>query len=269
MTPPLKLELISRLPAAADTRPPLLFVHGAYSSAWVWDEFWLPWFAANGWSAHALSLEGHGDSDGHSWLAAIGIDDYVRNVAQIAATLPAPPVLIGHSMGGYVIQRYLEQGHPAAGVAMLASVPPPGMTHASLAMLWHTPDLLAAVQLFQSGPDYHPSLSKAKELLFSADMPDERLAQWLGRFQPESMRAVFDMMLVGILSLPPMHDRLPALVMGGADDRIIGSTDLLATATHFGVAAEILPGTGHMLMLDTRERAAAQRLLEWLHTRFG
>ena len=93
MTHPLKLELISRLPAAADTRPPLLFVHGAYSSAWVWDEFWLPWFAANGWSAHALSLEGHGDSDGHSWLAAIGMSlsslVVVLNATRIGRHAPA------------------------------------------------------------------------------------------------------------------------------------------------------------------------------------
>ena len=44
--------------------PPLLFVHGAYCAAWVWEEYFLPWFAQRGWNATAISLEGHGDSRG-------------------------------------------------------------------------------------------------------------------------------------------------------------------------------------------------------------
>lgn len=92
--------------------------------------------------------EGHGQSDGHSGLAACGIDDYVGNVRQIVATLPEPPVLVGHSMGGFVVQRYLELGHEAAGVVLLASVPPRGLTRLTLNLLRQAPDLLGALQLF-------------------------------------------------------------------------------------------------------------------------
>ena len=71
--------------------PPLLFVHGAYCAAWVWEEYFLPWFAQRGWNATAISLEGHGDSRGHAWLAALGIDDFARNVHAVVKPCRARP----------------------------------------------------------------------------------------------------------------------------------------------------------------------------------
>ena len=58
------LEVVSRLPKRATRKPPLLFVHGGYCDAWCWTPYFLPWFAARGWPAYALSLRGHGASGG-------------------------------------------------------------------------------------------------------------------------------------------------------------------------------------------------------------
>ena len=63
------LELISRTPTGRPTQAtPLLFVHGVYTGAWVWDEYFLPYFAAQGYESHAVSLRGHGGSDGRDHL---------------------------------------------------------------------------------------------------------------------------------------------------------------------------------------------------------
>ena len=45
------LEVICRAPAGAARPTPLLFVHGAYTAAWCWDENFLPWFAEQGYAA--------------------------------------------------------------------------------------------------------------------------------------------------------------------------------------------------------------------------
>ena len=37
-------------------------------------------------------------------------------------------ILVGHSMGGLVVQKYLEQ-NPAQGAALMASFPPQGTLH--------------------------------------------------------------------------------------------------------------------------------------------
>jgi pimeloyl-ACP methyl ester carboxylesterase len=43
-----------------------------------------------------------------------------------ARMLPEPPFLIGHSMGGLVVQMLLDRGFGAAGVA-ISSAPPRGV----------------------------------------------------------------------------------------------------------------------------------------------
>ena len=64
LAPQSHLEVRSRLPARATRKPPLIFVHGGYGDAWCWEPYFLPWFAAKGWPAYALSLRGHGTSSG-------------------------------------------------------------------------------------------------------------------------------------------------------------------------------------------------------------
>jgi non-heme chloroperoxidase len=51
-------------PAGEAHETPLLFVHGAYTAAWCWDENFLPWFAEQGYAAYAVSLSGHGPAAG-------------------------------------------------------------------------------------------------------------------------------------------------------------------------------------------------------------
>ncbi len=77
--------------------------------AWCWEEHFLDWFAARGYpGARSPSLRGHGESEGRDSLDGYSLDDYAEDVAQAAADLPRPPVLIGHSMGALVVQKALS-----------------------------------------------------------------------------------------------------------------------------------------------------------------
>jgi pimeloyl-ACP methyl ester carboxylesterase len=109
----------------------LLFVHGAWHGAWCWAEHFLPFFAEAGYPVRALSLRGHGGSGGRERLRWTRLDEYVADGAAVASTLPGPPLLVAHSMGGAVAQRYLER-HRAAGMVLLAPVPPHGAALATL-----------------------------------------------------------------------------------------------------------------------------------------
>src|SRR5438876_8265167 len=110
LPPEPNLEVRSRLPERATAGPPLLFVHGGYCDAWCWEPYFLPWFAARGYPAYALSLRGHGASGGGDSLFVASIDDYLADVERVRATLPSAPVLIGHSMGAAIIERLLDRG---------------------------------------------------------------------------------------------------------------------------------------------------------------
>jgi pimeloyl-ACP methyl ester carboxylesterase len=122
----MKLELISKYPPDRPYSTPLLFIHGALHGAWCWDVHFLDYFAQHGFAAHAVSLRGHGNSEGREKLRWTRISDYVADVAQVVQQLPRPPILIGHSMGAFIIQKYLE-GHAAPAAVLLSSPSPAGL----------------------------------------------------------------------------------------------------------------------------------------------
>ncbi len=256
------LEVIVRRPAGkvSPRSTPLLFLHGAYAAAWCWDEHFLPYFAAKGYGCHALSLSGHGGSPGRERLDSFGIDQYVQDVASVAALLPAPPVLVGHSMGGMVAQKYLEK-HEAAGVVLLASVPPQGLWAAAIGLAFQKPGLLGDLNRLLGGG--RVAYDTLREAMFAQPVSGEDLARWYRRMQPESHRAIWDMTLFNL----PLKSRMrlpPLLVLGAEHDHLIPSSQVEMTARHYGVAAGIFPGMGHGLMLERDWENVAARILDWL-----
>lgn len=70
-------------------------------------ENFLPWFALHGYHVYALSLRGHGSSCDQQADA----DKYhqsMQDIAHVVSSLPEPPVLVTHSMGGFFAQRLVH-----------------------------------------------------------------------------------------------------------------------------------------------------------------
>lgn len=261
MTHP-RLEVVHEAAkGVAQSAPPLLFVHGAFSAAWCWQEHFLPWFAARGYDCWALSLEGHGGSSGQDYLSSISIDDYVRDLSAVIRQIGHTPIVIGHSMGGFVLQQYLTL-HTLPGTVLLASVPPHGLAGSSLRLMTQAPSQFLALNLYQNGM-HQPDWTQLRDMLFSPHASEESVALMARRAQQESQRAIMDMTLVNPLFIRPLPP-LPALVLGAADDRLISAADVVATAARLDSSAEILPHMGHMMMLDGRWEQVAARILEWL-----
>jgi pimeloyl-ACP methyl ester carboxylesterase len=51
-------------------------------------------------------------------LARLGITEVAEHYAAIATALAEPPILVGHSFGGLIVQLLLDRGIGAAGVAI-------------------------------------------------------------------------------------------------------------------------------------------------------
>lgn len=261
LPPETRLEVRSRLPANPAARPPLLFVHGGYCDAWCWEPYFLPWFAAHGYPAHALSLRGHGASGGHESLFVAGLDDYVADVEHVAGTLPSAPVLIGHSMGAAIVERLLAT-RPVRAAALLAPIPPGGLAPvASRLMIWQ-PEVLVNMQRLDAPHLSGDVLSALRPMYFSDSVAPEILAEAVAHLGPESPRAILDLTL-------RLHDGKPVapvrlLVLGASGDRISTPGDVNATATLYGVEAMIVPGLAHMLMLEREWETAARPVLNWL-----
>jgi non-heme chloroperoxidase len=263
------LEVLSCAPQQprADL-PPLLFLHGAYTAAWCWEHY-LPYFANAGFHCHALSFSGHGGSRRRDHLDSYSIDDYVKDVAEVIAGLPAPPVLIGHSMGGFVVQKYLER-HSAPAAVLMCSVPPQGLAASAFGMLFGRPGLFADLNRLMSGGQV--ALDSLREALFAQPVSVDDLARYYRMAQPESHRAIWDMMLFNLphstrtlAHLP--HGNEDLLIVGAAHDMIIPASSVEMTARSYDVDATIYPGMGHGLMLEADWRKPAQDIVDWLMRR--
>ncbi len=79
----MRLEILDHIPKEQTHPTPLLFVHGMWIGAWAWEEYFLPYFAENGYRAMALRLRGHSGSEGRAGLRWYSIADYVKDVEQV------------------------------------------------------------------------------------------------------------------------------------------------------------------------------------------
>jgi len=256
------LEVISHRTANAGATQPLLFVHGAFAGAWCWDEYFLPWFAARGHDAHAVSVRGHGGSAGRDALDGHSIADYVDDVIRVAETFDRPPLLIGHSMGGFIVQKYLERETPA-GAVLMASVPPRGLAGPGLSLAVWNPVAAFSIGAAQSLGGRWGAPDVMQDALFSSALDAGRAFGYLARMGPESTRAMLDM-YGGDLPDPGSAAGCPMLVLGAAEDGLIPSAFVRATARGYGAPLRVLDGVGHVMMLDAAWESVAECVLDWM-----
>lgn len=261
------LELITRHPTNPVYSTPILFVHGAWHGAWCWDEQFLPYFAAQGFTVHAMSLRGHGNSPGRERLRWTKGAEYVADVAQIVQQLPELPVIVGHSMGGYVVQKYLEQ-HGAKTAVLLASVPPSGVLRTTLNIMRHHPLLFAKLNLTLSLYPLVSTPALVREFFFSADFPADLVQNYYGRLQDEAYRGFLDM-LVFNLPHPQKVKKIPTLVLGAQNDAIFTPAEVQATARAYHADCHIFPHMAHDMMLETNWQSVADHIIGWLKNQNG
>ena len=257
-----ELEVIVRECGGESAHPPLLFVHGSCHAAWCWDEHFLPYFAERGFDTYALSLRGHGGSGGGERLRWTSIAGYVADVEQVAAGLPREPVVIGHSLGGFVVQKYLER-RGAPGAVLVAPTPSRGMRR--LAIRWSLRDpwpflkfwlTLEPYTLFSTPERYHA-------LVFSPDMDRETVRRYWARLGPESFRSCQEQL--GRAPDAGRIRRTPMLILGAAGDRLIPEHLLRDTAADYGAELTMIPDMAHDMMLDNNWPEAANAMLVWLN----
>lgn len=257
----MRLEILSKLPAEWAHPTPLLFIHGMLLSARCWDGYFLDYFARHGYASYAVNLRGHGGSEGWERLRWTRIADFVDDVAHAAGQLPSPPVLIGHSMGGFVIQKYLEE-HRAPAAVLLSSPSPGGLLPTALRIARRRPLLFARTNLTMNLQPVIASPELVREAFFSPDLPEERLVEYWKQCQDESYRAFLDIVA---LDLPrPRKVDTPMLVLGVGRDNMISAGEIRATARAYGAPCEIVPDVAHNSMLELGWQAVADRILGWL-----
>jgi len=256
----MNLDVISKYPVENQQPTPLLFIHGALHGAWCWDARFLDFFAQRGYASHAVNLRGHGKSEGRAGLRWTRIADFVDDVAQTVEQLPNPPILIGHSMGGFIIQKYLE-GHTAPAAVLLSS--PFGLLPVALKTARRHPLVFAKLSLTLSLYPLVATPALAREAFFSDDLPEDELRAYWEQMQDDAYLAYLDM--VALDRPKPEKVTTPMLVLGAGRDNMLSPRDIEATARAYNTHAEIIPDVAHDSMLDPRWQSVAERILVWLN----
>jgi alpha-beta hydrolase superfamily lysophospholipase len=255
-----RLEMLS-LRARESKRAPILMVHGAYTHAGSYLRTFMPWFAARGHDVHALSLRGHGGSDGRHLIDAWGLDDYRADVERALASIGRPAVVFGSSMGGLVLQRLLAAGGRPRAAVLLSSVPPGGLMGSVSRMALRRPQSLGSLLQVAFGTRDGRGLL---ELLAHDPLPNEddpKIAGLLGR---ESSRALWEMTWAPMGTTPAKATEVPILALHGEQDLMIPTSALDEITARWGAEAIRVAGVGHVPMIERRWRTVAGSIARWL-----
>ncbi len=238
-----------------DSAPPLVLIHGAGGSHLHWPRELRRLSLTD---VYALDLPGHGKSEG---VGRQSVAEYADRVLEWAKDAWVQrPVLVGHSMGGAIaLQAALQAPAAVSGLVLVGSGARLRVAPALLDASSREETLVQAVDVFIDW-SYSANASRALRNLSAKSIRETRAAVLHNDFLACDR---FDVMSrLGEI-------QAPALVLCGSADRLTPEKYSRYLADHLPDARFVLlPGAGHMAMLEQPE-AAADAVLTFLRERFA
>ena len=249
---------------------PLVFVHGAFCGGWAFESFREP-FEAAGFDTHAPNMPHHETGADLEQLAQTGIKGYAQSIVEYVRPLSAPPILVGHSLGGLVVQ-VAAMHTPVAALVLLAPSAPWGVPLTTLDEHSNQFGLTLLGDYWRRPipPDYRVARATTLDRL-SRD--DARKA--FAHFVPESGRAIREAMQwwsdSATSSQAPVY-RISAPVLGvaGGKDRVNPASTVHRIITRFPNAQadyQEFPEMSHWLIGEPEAPQVAALVLNWLKQR--
>jgi len=248
----------------------VVFIPGMWGTSSCWDGF-KKHFDERRFVCRTVTLPWHDQKEKRSqadWksLGKAALTEYVEALKKELELLTPKPIVIGHSMGGWIAQKLAAEGLANAAV-LLAPAPPAGVWAMDIAILWHLwlPHIFA--------------------ILFSKPMRptfQQALSSMLHRLPPEKQKAVFDSFVfesgraVREIGLWPFYIKKPSavdeskvtcpmLIMVGKDDRITPVRVVRRVSSKYlGATFMEFPGRAHWLMDEPGQEEVFDHLLQWL-----
>lgn len=235
----------------------ILFIHGMCHGAWCWDQGFMHRFVKAGYHCYAIDLSGHQLPGKQKSVNQYALNDYLDDILTAVQKIGEPPILVGHSMGGFLVQKYLEDHEQVKAAILLGSVPYYGILRGAIRYIFRHP--FAIINLITKDI-YGPFVRNAKELYFQGAGKME-IAPYQKLMRSESYKALIEMMFT---SVKPHDSNIPMLCIGGKKDRIISKKEVKRTAAFHSADLQMLSYTGHNMMLDNGKDAVQEIMLKWI-----
>ncbi|OFW24788.1 MAG: hypothetical protein A3H97_17910 [Acidobacteria bacterium RIFCSPLOWO2_02_FULL_65_29] len=213
-------------------------------------------FTAAGYACVAESLPGHEPSDPAA-LASLELKHYLAALERVRAAMPAPPVIVGHSMGGLLGQQLATSG-PCAALVCLATAP----SGPVVPQLRSLVDIFPLLPPFLLGAPFRPTLS-AFSRMGAQDVPACEQREIFDTVGYESVRA-YRAMVFGTSAVAVGPVRCPMLCITAGDDRMIARRISNRTVARHGADHVVLEGRGHWLVARYGVERVAGAALDWL-----
>ncbi|PVY76861.1 alpha-beta hydrolase superfamily lysophospholipase [Tamilnaduibacter salinus] len=262
--------------AEETNKPPVMLVHGMWSTPEALDEL-REAFEQAGYSVEAPCLPLHmakADYDDHAraTLAQTRLQDYVAFLVDRVKQLDAPPILVGHSMGGLLAQLVAARV-PCERLVLLSSAAPGGINSWSWSMVRTFGRNLLLFPLWK-----HVMTLRADSIRYGiANQQNADTQQWiLDHATYESGMAAFQIGIAGFLPnafsrVDPQSIQCPILVLGGTEDRITPIGIQRQIARKYGAQARLveIPGACHWTVGGRYFDQVQRELFGWLDERAG
>lgn len=255
---------------------PVLFIHGL----WLHSSSWQPWmdlFAEHGYLPSAPGWPGDGETveatrADPDAVADRGVEEVAEHYAKIISAMEEPPVLIGHSFGGLLVEKLLGEGLGKAGIAIDAAQIK-GVLPVPLSALH------ATLPVFKNPANKHRAVSlTAEQFRFafgnavSQEESDELFARWT---IPAPGRPLFEAATANFSLHAPTKVRTDnetrgplLLIMGGRDNTVPEAItkSTLKQYRHSAAVTDLIEfaDRGHSLIVDSGWRMVAESCLSWL-----
>jgi len=181
----------------------LIFIHGMWSNADVWKNY-IKYFEARNYPCKAINLK-----EGLNLKDAC-FDDYVAKIRNIASK---DDVLIGHSMGGLVVQKVAEKIHVKGGIA-ICTAPPKGIKFGNFGMTLSSLQYLPKILLKKP---FKPSYSFLKKYILNC-IDEEEARKIFYTVEAESPRVAYELAMNKI-SVDERKVKSPLLFIAMKDDK--------------------------------------------------
>ncbi|MEI9990227.1 MAG: alpha/beta hydrolase [Rhizomicrobium sp.] len=249
------------------SRSDIVMIHGAFCGPWAFEKFRKP-FEAVGHPVHAPALRFHEHGvPVNRALGTTSLVDYANDLAKLIEGLDAPPVLVGHSLGGLLAQMLAAKGLARA-LVLLAPSPPWGVLPSTFFEIASAQTMLLAGDFWNAPlkPDYGIAAANSLDRL-----PPAERHKVFARFVPESGLATFEIMHWAFDAkraalVHPESVTCPILAFAGSHDRINPPSTVKRIAERYKGRAifEEVDGHSHWLVGEPGWEKIAARAVTWV-----